>query len=146
SGEIGFFEKACGAEQNRFGIGKCSAQSLERDSLGNKRERKFVLFVTERGRDFLEECFVRAMIVDLRSKPRRFFLETKLRGGLEHAAHALFRQISQRRLTTPGVREWNIRAERFRQSRGIDLDLRHVPVRFRAREKFAIALVDEDVK
>src|ERR1041385_1627796 len=86
------------------------------------------------------------MIVDLRPKSRGFFLQTKLRGGVENAANAILRQISKRRLASSRSRERNICAERFRQSGGIDTDLRNIPVRFRSREKFAVAFVDENVE
>ena len=94
----------------------------------------------------MKERFIKTVIVDLRADARGFFLQTELRGGIEHAPNAIFRQIPQRSLTTARTRQRKIGAKRFRQSRGIDLDLRHVPVRFRAREKFAIALVDENVE
>ena len=112
----------------------------------NQREGEFVLFVTKRGRNFLKKRFVRAVIVDLRAESRGFFLQPKLGGGIEHAVHAILRQISKRRLTTSRPRERNIRAEGFRQDCRIDSNLRNVPVRFRAREKIAIAFVDENVK
>ena len=103
-------------------------------------------FVTERGRDFLKERFVAAVIVDLGADTGRFALQPESRRGIEHAPHAVFRQISQRRLTTSRTRERNIGAERFRQNRRIDPDLRNVAVRFGAREKFAVALIDENVE
>src|SRR5206468_366867 len=51
-------------------------------------------------RDFLKERFIAPVIVDLRADARGFFLHTKLRRGIEHAANPLFRQISQRRLAS----------------------------------------------
>ena len=75
-----------------------------------------------------------------------FLSQTKLRRRVQHAANSFFGQIFQRRLTTSGSRQRDIRAKRFRQSRRIDADLRHVAVRFCAREKFAVASLDKDVK
>ncbi len=94
----------------------------------------------------MEERFVRAVILNLGPNAGGFFLQTKLRGGVEHAANALFRQMSQRRLATSRTREWDIGAKRFRQDRGIDPNLRNVTVRFGPTEKFAVTFVDENVE
>src|SRR4030095_9428307 len=61
-GEIGRFEKAGQAKENRFGVLQIFTQSFQRQSLRDERERKFVLFVTERGRDFLEKRVVGVMV------------------------------------------------------------------------------------
>ena len=58
----------------------------------------------------------------------------------------IFWQVSKRRLTTTRTRERNIRAKCFWQFCGIDSHLRHIPVRFRPRKKFTLALIDEHVK
>src|SRR5437660_1293824 len=88
SREIGRFQKTGETEKNRFGVAQIFAQVLERESLRDQRERKFVLFVTDRRRDFLEKRFVGAVVraglavVDPGPKSRRFFPETELRGGI----------------------------------------------------------------
>src|SRR5438270_5866403 len=53
-GEVGRFEKSGDAEQHRFNIVVFFAKERERQPLRQKREREFVLFVTERSRDFLK--------------------------------------------------------------------------------------------
>jgi len=94
----------------------------------------------------LTERFVSSVIVDLGTDAGGFFLQTKLGGGIEHAPDAIFRQVSERRLATPRPSERNVGAERLRQNRGVDLDLRNVSVRSCAREKFAVTFVDENVE
>jgi hypothetical protein len=58
----------------------------------------------------------------------------------------LLGQIFERRLTAPRPRQWDICGKRRRQSRKIDAHLRDIPVRSRAREKFAVTSLDKDVK
>src|SRR5947209_3191360 len=49
-------------------------------------------------------------------------------------------------MTTAKSRERKVGAKRFGQSCRIDSDLRHITVRHRAGEEFAIAFIDENVK
>jgi hypothetical protein len=66
--------------------------------------------------------------------------------GIEHSADAFFRQIFQGRLTPPRSHQRDIWVERLRQTRRINADLRHVPVRLCAREKRTITSLDKHVK
>ena len=145
-GEIGRGQKSGDAEENRFKIVRFFPERRERQSLGEKSEREFVLFVTERGGDLLEQRGVTSVILDDALNARGFALKTKLRRGGEDALEPLLRQIFQGRLAATGSRERDNSGKFIRQHRGIDADLRHVPVRFCAGEKRAVALLDEDVK
>ena len=144
--EVRRFQKTGDTEKDRFSIFQVLAQSLQREPLRNERKRQLVLFITEGGRDFLKERFVSSVIVDLGADAGGFFLQTKLGGGIEHAPDAIFRQVSERRLATPRPSERNVGAERLRQNRRIDPDLRDVAIRFGAREKLAVAFIDKNVK
>src|SRR5207248_6794420 len=141
--EVRRFQKTGDTEKDRFSIFQVLAQSLQREPLRNERKRQLVLFITEGGRDFLKERLVSSVIVALGTDAGGFFLQTKLGGGIEHAPDAIFRQVSERRLATPRPSERNVGAERLRQNRRIDLDLRNVAVRFGAREEFAVAFVED---
>src|SRR5205807_8370179 len=103
-------------------------QKFQRQSVRQQRQRKFVLFVTERGRDLLKKRFVATVIVDLAPDARGLFLQSDLGGRIQHAAHAVFRQISQRRLTTARPRQWNVRAQRLGQCVWIGPHLSHFAV------------------
>jgi hypothetical protein len=54
--------------------------------------------------------------------------------------------ILQRRLAASWSGQRNICAERIRQNRGIDANLRYIAVRFCVREKFAVTLFDENAQ
>src|ERR1700737_1763403 len=83
------------------------------ESLRNQCERQFVFFVTEGSGQLLKKRFIASVIVDLGSDTCGFFLQAKLRGRVQHAAHALLRQIFQRRLTPARSGQRNICAESF---------------------------------
>src|SRR5213078_907908 len=70
----------------------------------------------------------------------------KLCCGIKHTAHTFLGQVLQGRLTTPGSRQRNICAKRIRQNCEIDANLRHIAIRFCAREKLALALFDENME
>ena len=106
--EIGRLEETRCAKEQRLAILNGFAQQSQRQTLCEKRERQLVFLVTERGCDLLKKRFVASMHVDLVANPIRFLSQTELRGGIEHAADAFFRQIFQRRLTPPGPRERDI--------------------------------------
>src|SRR5438552_10494533 len=86
------------------------------------------------------------MIVDLVANASSFLLKSKLCCGIKHTAHTFLGQVLQGRLTTPGSRQRNICAKRIRQNCEIDANLRHIAIRFCAREKLAVALFDESVQ
>src|SRR5437867_10888622 len=86
------------------------------------------------------------MSVDLVANPVRFLSQTELRRGIQHVAHAFFRQILEGRLATSRPRQRDICIKRLRQSSEIDANQRDVPVRFCAREKIAVASLDKNVK
>src|SRR5438132_12217580 len=52
--EVWRFQKAGDAEKGCFSIFEIVTQRLQRDSLSDEHKRKFVLFVTERGCNFLK--------------------------------------------------------------------------------------------
>jgi hypothetical protein len=89
--EVGRFQETGETEKDCLGIVQILAQRFQRQSLRNQRERQLVLFVAECGRDFLKERFVSAVIVDLCADARGLFLQTKLRGGIEHAPNPILR-------------------------------------------------------
>ena len=90
-GQVRSFQETGETEKDGLGIIQVLAQRFQRQSLRNESKWESVLFVAERARDFLEEHFVRTMIVDLGADARRFFLQTKLGGGIEHASNPIFR-------------------------------------------------------
>src|SRR5260370_1714234 len=102
--------------------------------------------VTQRSRDLLEKRFVASVTIDLVANPSGLSPQTKLPCCVEHVLYSFFRQILQRRLTAPWSGQRNICAERIRQNRGIYANLRHIAIRSCAREKFAVALLDENVQ
>src|SRR6266480_138040 len=106
--EVGRFQETRCAKEQRLAILNVFAQQPQRQALCEKCERQLVFLVTERGCDLLEKCFVASVHVDLVANPIRFLSQTELRGGIEHAADALLRQILQRRLTPPGPCEWDV--------------------------------------
>src|SRR5947207_4195458 len=122
------------------------AKGRERQALREKREREFVLFVTERGRDFLEERGVAPVSFDDVFDSGRLALEPELRRGDEDALEPVRRQILQRRLATARARQRDIRGKLVRERGRIDAHLWHVAVRFGGGEKSAFTLLDEDVK
>src|SRR5438477_388249 len=63
--EVGRFEKACCAKQQRLAILNLFAQQPQRQTLCEKCERQFVFLVTERGCDLLQKRFVVSVHVDL---------------------------------------------------------------------------------
>src|SRR5437588_2876387 len=63
-GEVRRFEKSGDAEEHRFDVAVFFAKERKRQPLRQKGEREFVLFVTERSRDLLEERGVAAVGVD----------------------------------------------------------------------------------
>ena len=114
--------------------------------MSEKGKGQLVLLVAERRGDFLKERFVASVIFHDVLDPRDFALQAELRCSCENAAKPFFRQIFQRRLTTARSCQRDICGERVRQSFRIDSHLRHVAIRFRAGEKGAIALMNEDVQ
>src|SRR5438552_2249824 len=60
-GEVRRLEKSGDAEQHRFDVVILFAKERERQTLREKSEREFVLFITERSRDLLEEGGVSAV-------------------------------------------------------------------------------------
>jgi hypothetical protein len=109
-------------------------------------EWQLVLFVTKRARNLLKERFIAAMIVDPGLDTSRFTLQAKLGGRIKHTLHSFFRQIVERPLTTTRPRQRDIRPKRVWQRRRIDADLRYISIGSGSREKFALALVDENVE
>ena len=105
------------------------AEQRERQPLREEGEGEFVLFVAERGGDFLEERGIAPVAFDNVLDPGRFSLEPELRGGRQDALKPVGRQIFQRRLATAGPGERHVRGEFVGERRRIDADLRHVPVR-----------------
>ena len=144
-GEIGRGEKTGDAKQDRFEVVRLFPERCERQSLSEERECEFVLFVTERRGYLLEQCRVASVIFDDASDACGLALETKLRSCREDVFEASLRQIVQRCLATARPRERDGCGKLIGQRRGIDPDLRHVPVRFCAGKKNAIALLDEDM-
>src|SRR5205823_11397523 len=139
-------EKTGHAKKHRFAAVGFSAQQLQRQSLSDQSEGQFIFLVTECSRNFLKERLVTTVIVDFAADSRGFLLQSKLRCGIKHTAHTFLGQVLQGRLTTPGSRERDVCAKRVRQNCGIDANLRHIAIRFCAREKFAVALLDENVE
>src|SRR5207247_8724096 len=86
------------------------------------------------------------MGVDLVANPVGFLSQTELRCGIQHAAYALRRQIFERCLTAPRPSERDVCSKCLGQRRGVDAHLRDIAVRFRPREKFAVASFDKNVK
>ena len=86
------------------------------------------------------------MGIDLVANPVRFLSQPKLRCGIQHAGYSFLGQIFERRLTASRPRQWNIGVKYLRQSRWINAHLRDIAVRFCAREEFALASLDKDVK
>src|SRR2546423_652648 len=92
-GEIGRGEKSGDAKKDRFEIGRFFSEPREGQTLSEKSERKFVLFVAESCRDFLKERRVAPVIFDDAFETRGFALKTKLRGGCEDGFEAILRQV-----------------------------------------------------
>src|SRR5436190_20544238 len=111
--EVGRLQEACCAEEQRLASLDIFAQQPQRQTLCEKCERQLVFLVTECRGDLLEKRFVASVHVDLVANPICFLSQTELRGGIEHAADALLRQILQRRLTPPGPCEWDVRVKRL---------------------------------
>src|SRR5262249_43696232 len=110
--EVGCLQETRCSEEQRLAILNVFAQQPQRQTLCEKRERQLVFLVTESGRDLLEKRFVSPMRVNFVANPIRFLLQTELRGGIEHAADTFLGQIFQRRLTSPGMCEWDICVKR----------------------------------
>ena len=86
--EVGRLEETRCAKEQRLAILNVFAQQSQRQTLCEKCERQLVFLVTERGCDLLEKRFIASMHIDLVADPIRFLSQTKLRGGIEHAADA----------------------------------------------------------
>src|SRR6476620_12199315 len=91
--EVGRLEKTRCATQQRLAILNVFAQQPQRQTLCKKWERQLVFLVTECGCYLREKRFVASMHVDLVANAIRFLSQTKLRGGIEHAADAFLGQI-----------------------------------------------------
>src|SRR5512132_49164 len=111
--EVGRLQETRCAKEQRLAIPNVFAQQPQRQTLCEKCERQLVFLVTERGCDLLEKRFIASVHLDLIANPIRFLSQTELRGGVEHAADALLRQILQRRLTPPGPCEWDVCVKRL---------------------------------
>src|SRR5580765_5373543 len=111
--EVGRLEETRYAKEQRLAILNVFAQQPQRQTLCEKRERQLVFLVTECGCDLLKKRFIASVHVDLVANSIRFLSQSELRGGIEHAADALLRQILQRRLTPPGLCEWDVCVKRF---------------------------------
>src|SRR5438477_12367219 len=72
-------ETRCGKEQ-RLAVLTVFTQEPQRRTLCEKCERQLVFFVTERGCDLLEKCFVAFMHVDLVADPTGLLSQPALRG------------------------------------------------------------------
>src|SRR5205823_2906376 len=107
-GKIRRLEKSGDAEQHRFDVVILFSKERERQPLRQKGEREFVLFVTERSRNLLEERGVAAVGGDEVLHSRGLALEAELRRCGENAREALLRQIFQRRLTSARSRERHV--------------------------------------
>src|SRR6266496_225372 len=144
--EIGYLQETGSAKEQRFAVANIFTQQSQRKPLRENREGKLVFLVTERTRDLLKKRFVASVVLDLISNSARFLSQTELRCGIQHAAHALVRQIFERCLTPPRSSERDVCGKCFRQRRGVDAHLRDIAVRFRPREKFAVTSFDKNVK
>src|SRR5437764_14643281 len=87
--EISRLEETRCAKEQRLAVLTVFTQEPQRRTLCEKCERQLVFFVTERGCDLLEKCFVASMHVDLVADSIRFLLQRALRGGIEQAAGAI---------------------------------------------------------
>ena len=127
-------------------LGACAKQA-QRQTLREEGERQLVLLVAERGRELLEDRFLRAVPVGEARESLRLSPEPELRGGLENTPHFFLRQIAQRRVAAPGSRERQAHARADTgQSRRVHLHLRDVALRARAAEEIAPAFLDKDVQ
>src|SRR6266496_2409431 len=144
--EIRRLQETGSAKEQGLAVGNIFTQQAQRQTLCEKRERKFVFFVTERTGDLMKKRFVASVGVDLVANPIRFLSQTKLRCGIQHTGYSFLGQIFQRRLTASRPRQRDICVKHLGQGRGINANLRDIAVRFCAREKFALASLDKDVK
>src|SRR6266516_1576288 len=144
--EIGYLQETGSAKEQRFAVANIFTQQSQRKPLRENREGKLVFLVTERTRDLLKKRFVASVVLDLMSDSACFLSQTELRCGIQHAAYAPLRQIFQRCLTAARSSERDVCGKCFGQRRGVDAHLRDIAVRFRPREKFAVASFDKNVK
>src|SRR5207248_8032373 len=84
-GEVGRLEKTGDAEEHCLDVVILFTKERGRQALRQKGEREFVLFVTERSRDLLEERGVAAVGVDEVLHSRGLALEAELRRRGEKA-------------------------------------------------------------
>ena len=78
-GEIRRGQEPGSAEKDRLEIVRLFSQGNEGQALGEEGEGQFVLFVTERGSDFLEERGIASVSFDDRLDARGLALKSKLR-------------------------------------------------------------------
>lgn len=105
------FKKSSQSEKQRLRLGRVLPQRFQGQPLREQGERQFVLFVSERGGDFLKESFIAAMTNDGGLQAGPFLTQPKFRGTAQKIAEAFLRQPFQRGLTTAGVCQWNIPRE-----------------------------------
>src|SRR4029450_13707831 len=107
---------------------------------------QLVLLVTERSCQFLKEHLIASATVNFEANARSPLSQAKLRRRFQHTPNAFFWQIFQWRLTATRVRQRNVHAESVWENCRIEMNLRHVAVRFCSREKFAVAPLDKHVQ
>ncbi len=138
-------EKSGDAEQNGFDFVRLSAQHSAWKPLREDREGDLVLFIAKRSSQFLEECLVGPMQFAQPLQPTSFLLQTKLRCSSEDALDLIFRQITQRRMTTSRARQRKIDPKGGRQGCRIESQLRDITICRRATEESAPASRHENM-
>src|SRR5262249_42079476 len=106
--EVGSFEKASHAKQERLAPLPFFSKKCERQALSEHGKRKLVLFVTECTRNFLKEGCVATVRFDQSTKARRFTLKTKLCGSVQHTVDLSFGQFFERTMASTWTGQRNI--------------------------------------